>query len=149
MLKHLSILALAIMVACIDCIKNDAAINVTTPEKYKTAPIDQDYSQIQDPKDRWDAYALKNYMIVQRLSCFCPPRGPFKVFVVDNELKEVLDIETEKYYSKEFARNNRILSVEDLFNLANSINTDSVAHFLIEYDSKYGFPNLISIDYEV
>ena len=92
MLKHLGIFAFLIIVAFIGCIKNDAAINVTIPEKYKTAPIDEDYSHIQDPEERWNAYGLTDYVVVEGLRSFSLPGGLFKVFVVNSEIKEIFII---------------------------------------------------------
>lgn len=148
MQRNLCIFFLIFIATLLNCIRNDSAINVPIAEKYIISPIKEDYSHIKDPQDRWAAYGLEDYMIIQQLGCFCPHRGPFKVYVVNNQMKEVFDIESEKYYSKEFANNNRIRSVEKLFTLANSINADSVAYFQIEYDAKYGFPKLISIDFD-
>ena len=40
----------------------------------------------------------------------------------------------------------RYKTVDQLFELANSLNPDNLASLEIQYDSRYGYPKLISVD---
>jgi hypothetical protein len=94
---------------------------------------------------RWKAYNLKNYVIEQRFSCFCADVGEvYKVYVWDDTIVDVMRKSDGKSVIGESLR--RFMTVDDLFEMVRSINPDSVAEFIAEYDKRFGFPKFIYID---
>ena len=111
----------------------------------KDSGVETDYSNIVDTYTRWQTYKLKNYSLEQSLSCYCVNGGvPMKIVVSENRVAEVLKLsdgiplplDQWSWYK----------SVDELFEIANSVNRDSVAYFHIEYDVKYGYPTILYVD---
>jgi hypothetical protein len=115
-----------------------------TDVKYLTGPIVENYSNINNPSARWQAYGLKNYVLEQRRDCFCPPDGVCQVYVRDNAIVDVIRESDGKSIFAEAPQ--RYKTVDELFTLANSFNPDSVASLVIQYDARFGYPTLISVD---
>lgn len=119
---------------------------VNEVDKYITAPLEEDYTLVAIPEERWSKYGINDYVITQQLGCFCPARGPFKIFVVNNKIVDVLDISADTLLSKNGYPFTSLKTVIDLFDLTYEIDPDSVADIRIEYNSRFGFPKLISVD---
>jgi Family of unknown function (DUF6174) len=112
---------------------------------YLTRPITENHSSVADPYTRWKSYNLKNYMIEQRISCFCPDvQEIFKIYVWDKKIIDVIKKSDGKSIFNQSLM--RFKTVDDLFQLVSSINPDNVAAFTVEYDQRFGFPKLIYID---
>ena len=115
---------------------------------YRTQPILEDHSNIADPGARWQAYNLTSYVIEQQSSCFCPFGGDVcRVYVRNNKVVDVVKKSDGKSILEQTPQ--RYKTLDELFTLASSINPDSVASLVIQYDQRFGFPNLISVDYSV
>ncbi|MGD0589702.1 MAG: DUF6174 domain-containing protein [Bacteroidota bacterium] len=115
-----------------------------TDVKYLTGQIVENYSNINNPSARWQAYGLKNYVLEQRRDCFCPPDGACQVYVRENAIVDVVRESDGKSIFAEAPQ--RYKTVDELFTLANSFNSDSVASLMIQYDARFGYPTLISVD---
>ena len=107
---------------------------------------EDDHSNIADPLSRWRAYNVKGYSLNQTLLCGeCIDGGlPMRIVVRDNHIVDVSDVST----GSSIPKNHWLFfkTVDELFEIARNINPDSVAHFTIEYDRKYGFPSRLYID---
>ena len=120
----------------------DAGIGV----RYFTEPIKEDHGNITDPRARWQAYNLTSYVIDQQSSCFCPYGGDVcKVYVQDNKVIDVITLSDGQSIFAQAPR--RYKTVDELFALVSSINPDSVASLIVQYDTRFGFPAFISVDY--
>ncbi|MGA3287900.1 MAG: DUF6174 domain-containing protein [Bacteroidota bacterium] len=117
-----------------------------TEVKYLTQSISEDHSNITDPNTRWQAYNLRSYVIEQQSSCFCPYGGDVcRVYVRDNKVIDVIKKSDGKSIFAQVPQ--RYKTVDELFVLASSVNPDSVASLVIQYDERFGFPKLMSVDY--
>ena len=130
------ILCTAFLVTCKD---------MGTGTQYPTQGISEDHSDIADPYARWQAYHLTSYVIDEQHSCFCAYGGEVcRVCVRDNK---VIDVIKKSDGTSIFAQMPQTFkTVDELFALASSINPDSVASVVIQYDARFGFPKLISVN---
>jgi hypothetical protein len=105
-----------------------------------------DKTSIANPQERWKAYAIHDYTITQSLNCFCFNGGvDVKVEVRNDSVIRVRNAMTDSVFSKETFQ--RYKSVNDLFTFMGTIDTTKVAQYIFEYDSTYGFPKNIYVDY--
>ncbi len=126
---------LLIMSFCVSC--SDECI------LEQTMPIVDDFSNISDPRDRWEAYDLDNYVIEQYyFEISLNPEYTYNVIVKNGEISEVVKTEGCKSRSGGYFQ-----TVEELFATIEAVNPDSVAEFSVQYDPVYGYPTYIFIDY--
>lgn len=137
---------MALTLLLMNCQKDREILYSDETDKYITAPIEADFSYIADPEARWKAYDIKNYVITQRRDCFCPYRGPFKLFVINNEIQDALDVAADTLLSDEMIKNIALLTIDELFELTRQLSGDSLAFLEIKYDERFGYPALIRVD---
>ncbi len=112
---------------------------------YPPGSITEDHSNIADPYLRWQAYGLTTYVIEQQSECFCALGGEkCKVYVRDNVIVDVITESDGQSVPAQVAQ--RYKTVEELFALARSLNPDSVASLVIQFDERFGFPTIIAVD---
>ena len=100
----------------------------------------------------WQSHQIEDYSWNERISCFCA--GPLErdIFVV-NLIKEKVDFD-ETGYDPEYLEElrefvfNSAKTIDDAFDLVEVLLSREVAQLEIQYDEVYGFPTLISVDYE-
>lgn len=120
-------------------------VGTIAPPGFVTQPINEDYSSIPDPVERWQAYHLTNYVYDQQNSCFCPYGGEVcRVVVRGNKVVDA--IKKSDGQSVPPAALQRYKTVDELFLLVRSLDPDSVASLTIKYDARFGYPSLISVD---
>lgn len=97
---------------------------------------------------QWQAFNIDNYEFEQRVVCFCaPPAGRFhKITVESGAIVEIIDLAEERSLPSE--NFSFFKTISHLLEFVESINPDSVAIFNIEYDSNFGFPSSIYVDYD-
>lgn len=143
--KIILILLLSVIVSC-----NDSGLN------YVLSDIEQDFSHIENPKERWEAYKLKDYYIEQSWACECIAYGTVKSYIVSDEVVEVKlgDIKKSKRddlartYSTQDYKNAKeaSMTVDQAFKLIEE--HKETAHFIrVNYHPKYGYPTELYIDY--
>ena len=109
---------------------------------------DKDFSSIENPRERWEAYGITDYVINERISCFCGGVLQWDLVVKNNIKSEVFFVQTISNQTEaEIIENAR--TINDVFDFIQTIEKISVADFVVEYDTKYGFPTLVSIDYDL
>ncbi len=107
--------------------------------------VEPNFSSIPDPYLRWRAYNISNYSIEQHHICFCSNRGLFaKITVQNNTITNVINRDTGVPLPPEEWQ--RYKTIDGLFEIIHSINRDSVAAFMVEYDGKYGYPKSFYVD---
>ena len=138
------IILISVILILVACSESDKNLIVTSP-------IEEDFSSIIDPKERWEAYDLTNYYIDQNWSCECLPPYYCKSFITNNNVAFVnFNISNESYFgrSKDEVYNyamNAAMTVNEAFNIIDFYKP--TAHRInVEYDSKFGFPTKIYID---
>ncbi|KAA3618674.1 MAG: hypothetical protein DWQ05_06850 [Calditrichaeota bacterium] len=119
-------------------------------DKNPTGPqftaISEDHSTIADPLERWQAYGLEDYVIEQQVSCFCIFGGrEFQVYVAGNKISKIIEIESGSPIDSTLWGFYK--TIDELFEIIESIEGDSVYNSQVEYDARFGFPSLISLDY--
>lgn len=125
----------------------------TEDSSFTTAPIEEDYSYIVDPQERWKAYHLENYSIDQAWYCFCPTPNQCTSFIINDS---ILDVDYEPYKDSDGTRNLKEIydyvlymakTVDEVFDLIDRYRT--VAFKMeVEYDARFGFPTMFSVDYD-
>ncbi len=100
----------------------------------------------------WESSQVKNYSWNERLSCFCGGILERDIFVV-NDVKDRVEyddsnvppqVDRDELYASIF---NQSKTVDEAFDFIESLLGQDVASLSIEYDTVYGFPTIISIDY--
>ncbi len=100
----------------------------------------------------WESSQVKNYSWNERLSCFCGGILERDIFVV-NDVKDRVEyddsnvppqVDRDELYVSIF---NQSKTVDEAFDFIESLLGQDVASLSIEYDTVYGFPTIISIDY--
>ena len=97
---------------------------------------------------QWQVLNIENYEFEQSVICFCaPPAGRFhKITVEFGTIVEITDLEDGRSLPSE--NFDFFKTISQLLEFVESINPDSVAVFNIEYDSNFGFPSSIYVDYD-
>lgn len=128
----------------ISCNKNDES-------GFIISPIDEDYSNIADPKQRWEAYKLKDYYIEQRWACECMPPNFCNSYIINNSVVDIkYEISKRSYHGRtEEEIYNQTKStaktIDEAFNLIDKYK-GSAYKTEVEYDPKFGYPAKILID---
>ncbi len=143
MKKTLSLaFAIILFVSC-----NDAS----SLDSFITSPIDDDFSSIAEPRERWEAYKLSDYKINQSWACECFPPTGCDAFIINNSIADVdYKLSKESYYgrSEEEIYNytkRMAFTIDEAFDIIEKYKTS--AHRIdVEYDSRYGYPAKIFID---
>ena len=115
---------------------------------YDLSEVKEDFSSIEDPRARWDAYKLNDYYVEQSWACECLPPYGGESYIVDGKVKsyEFYDLPEGEYSEeqKEWGRT-RLMTIDEAFDLIESY--EGKAHSVqIEYDTKFGYPTKINID---
>lgn len=104
-----------------------------------------DHSGIPDPEQRWEAYAVEDYSILQRHICYCADRA--NVFLITVQSGKIVSI-VNQTDSSAFPANRwgECKTIPDLFTLIRSIDTATVNVLQVEYDPRYGYPTYLWVD---
>ncbi|MGN8224798.1 DUF6174 domain-containing protein [Gracilimonas sp. BCB1] len=108
-----------------------------------TVSIDEDFSEIQDPRERWQAYQLSDYQIVQQRICECLGLEYTTLIIADSVQKISYDSKRTDEYD-EFALRNAI-TIDQAFDLIEEYG-DIAASISVKYHPKFGYPERLFID---
>ena len=128
------------------CQKDLSPLLIHPEDKYITQPITEDFSYIADPLQRWQAYGLTDYAFEQAYACFCLVRRYFKIYVVRGAISDVYDFAENRFLTETEIRNSRFRTVEQLFSLVDSLSANQSVYLSVEYDSRFGYPDVIFVD---
>lgn len=97
--------------------------------------------RLSDARDQWADAAIEDYSMTLSRSCFCGPDhlGPFQVEVENG----VVVFATR---DGEAVPLDRVLTVEDLFDLLEEAYDTDAERVDVEYDAAFGFPTSLYID---
>ncbi len=127
------------------CEKN--SVGVIAGGTYSVRQPDGDFSHIADPRKRWQAYQLRDYVILQKRVCFCLDADKSRYIVVRNgEVIDVLDVDSGESLPK--YQWDWYDTIEELFDLADRIDSSDVAFAEIKYDPRFGYPVSINVDWQ-
>jgi len=133
MLSKISMLLLIIS-ALISCSSNDDVV----------------ITELGKNRQLWISSQIENYSMNERISCFCAGLLEWDVFVENGEKVSVEFDETNlppDQTSQDVLDNAR--TIEDAFALIEGLTTQNVASLVVEYNETYGFPTLISVDFDL
>lgn len=108
---------------------------------YEAIPIDEDFSSIVDPRARWKAYNLRDYVIEQEPLCFCGAVGNHQVVVRDNKVISVV-----KLQDKSSERVGYFRTVDEIFDWLDAAKLQNPAVLEVEYHHRFGYPTRIYYD---
>jgi hypothetical protein len=109
--------------------------------------IEEDFSSIENPKERWEAYNLEDYYIEQKWACECSQPYGAEIFVKENK---VLDVNFSNHTLEGRQTNfdgafSRITTINEAFQLIDEYQSRADSIF-VEYSPKYGYPTRLIID---
>lgn len=115
--------------------------------KNTASPLDEDFSHISDPHERWQAYKLSSYSIEQRRVCFCAHPHGFVQLAIENG-KIVKGVENENSNNVPENQLRAYQTVEELFDWIEQemARNPAPATLDVEYHPKYGFPTSMTYD---
>ena len=104
-----------------------------------------DHRGISDPEQRWNAYVMADYSILQSRTCFCVDGGKkFLITVRSGRIAGIVDPADGSVLAQD--RWGAFMTIPDLFALVRSIDTTKVASLLVSYDARYGYPVRVFVD---
>jgi len=103
-------------------------------------------STTSDHKALWASHATPTYIVEQARSCFCPgPYGFIRLTVVGNKIVE--GVESESNYPLTTDELKRYKTIDELFEFIDKIEKHQPEIFQVEYDSIFGYPRNIYVDW--
>ena len=125
--------------------KDAATPQASTSFELKTTNISNSYTA---NLAKWQSQNLKTYDFVFQRTCFCPRENtrPALVSVQNSQKENIRWIET--YQEVEADKRAIFLDIDELFALIKSAMDQKAKTINVEYDSTYGFPTNIYIDYD-
>ena len=137
MRRELSLMStLLLVITSLSC--NDVG---TQPDQAWSA----DHSAIADPTQRWQAYGVQDYSLLQIRTCSCDNGGKgFLVTVRGGSIASVVDPSDGGVVGQQ--KWGEFKTVTDLFELIKSIDTTRVASLTVSYDARYGYPRKVLVD---
>ncbi len=103
-------------------------------------PIQENFSSITDPRARWEAYRLHDYVFEQQRICFCAPPPDHEVVVTNNQVTLVVGP------SGEVLRTDIGMTVDQIFAWIDSLRQQKVDQLEVEYHARYGYPTRLALD---
>ncbi len=97
----------------------------------------------------WESNQIENYSWTETLSCECG--GPLlRTIIVVNNIKDTVVFDEsllfEGYtYEDVFKASN---TIQESFDFIESLSNQNVASLFVQYDEIYGFPTIISVNYD-
>jgi len=110
--------------------------------------VGQSTDSIYDDSTLWDKFGSDTYVIDQEVMCFSPwaLNGQVRLWVQDNEIIHVVRLSDGQELDE--PRTGLYRTIDELFNLAISAENHADI-YNIAYDSLYGYPHHISIDWNL
>lgn len=128
-------IVITIMLLFYSCSPNDGIM---------TSAIEEDFSAIENPRERWEAYQLSDYQIKQRRSCECLPPFEWTANILNNSVESIkYEGDQSEEYDERGLKN--AITVERAFNLLEQYE-DEAHSITVDYHPKYGYPTKLIID---
>ncbi|MCI0690915.1 DUF6174 domain-containing protein [candidate division KSB1 bacterium] len=108
---------------------------------YEAFPISEDFSSIADPRARWKAYNLRDYIIEQEPLCFCGLSGKHQVVVRENKVVSAANLQTKSSVPVDYFR-----TIDEIFDWLDVAKLQNPAVLEVEYHPRFGYPTKIRYD---
>jgi hypothetical protein len=111
-------------------------------DQFMTFPILANYGSIANPRERWEAYHLTNYVIQQVSTGAWVPSDTVQIYVVDSRKALVVRSSEQDTMPTRYPF---YRTVEDLFAMADGVRDHLLPgdSLIVEYDPRFGFPSKI------
>lgn len=105
-------------------------------------------TELEKAKVKWQSFGYENYRITERYSCFCGGLLEWETVVLEN-VKDTVYFDPDRLSPNQTYQDvlENARTIADAFRFIEDFDVNSVDFFKVEYDEKYGFPAVISIDY--
>ena len=129
---------------------------VCASENTVVGVVDEDFSHIEDPLERWRVYDIQNYDIHQVWGCFCSPPHEWTAVirngkVVDVIVKPIDGTDPDEMHARAFEL---AWTVEEAFEQIRSMpggwgqgNGPGPADLQVTYHPRFGYPESVYIDW--
>ncbi|MTI86417.1 MAG: hypothetical protein FH748_00455 [Balneolaceae bacterium] len=118
---------------------SDSGLNLNVSE------IEQDFSHIEDPRERWEAYQLEDYYIEQTWVCECQPPSGADTYILQGKILQYIFHEDPSSGRDKEYRATKIMTVDEAFDLIESYQGNAYS-VEIKYHPRFGYPTEINID---
>ena len=107
-------------------------------------PIQEDHSAISEPRSRWQAYGLQNYVFTQNRVCYCAPPHTVDIVVQNGRVARVTSDAGEPV-----ANYHPAMTLTQMFAWIDTLQQHKPARLEVEYDARFGFPARLQLDKSV
>ncbi|XWN38757.1 MAG: DUF6174 domain-containing protein [Balneola sp.] len=109
--------------------------------------IEDDFSSIENPRERWNAYELEDYYIEQKWSCECLQPYGAEILISKNKVVDV-NFDNHRIEGKQTNYDSarlRVKTVDEVFDLIDEyeLTADSIS---VDYSPRYGYPTNLFIN---
>ncbi|NES82144.1 MAG: hypothetical protein F6K10_12490 [Moorea sp. SIO2B7] len=104
-------------------------------------------AELEKNRRKWHSHKIKSYQYLSTMMCFCAPPAniTIKVLVRKNVVTSVTNAETNQPISNPNLESYK--SIDELFEVIEKAVKKGAAQILVDYDSQFGYPSRINIDY--
>jgi len=118
----------------------------TRLDNYQIAPVDYDSLSIGiNAQETWKQNNITNYVYTIKNKCFCDIAKRARVFVFDDKVLKVQDLDTKKTYTDN-EQLQKYKTINQFFETINDTLQKHVDKIYIDHDRYLGFPSKIFID---
>ncbi len=105
-------------------------------------------TELTENRQLWESTQVTTYFWTENISCFCGGVLERRLLVIGDN-KNSVEFDESLLSPGQTAEDilNDTNSVQEAFALIESIMNQNPASLIVEYDSQYGFPTLISVDF--
>lgn len=108
-----------------------------------------DLRELERARDKWENLGIKDYIIKERISCFCAGIFEWELYV-ENEQKVKVTYKEPDYGTNQTYEDilENAKTIDDVFDFIESIDDENLDAFEVTYHKEYGYPISIYIDHK-
>ena len=150
MLKHIVSLTTVILLSYV-IISCSSPTDIEKPDSFVTSSIEEDYSSINNPLERWKAYNLVDYSIDAGWGVESYIPNIYTTYVINNKVKEIkYEISKDEYYGRTKEEIDNFIklhakTIDEVFFII-ELNKNKAQRINVEYDARFGYPTKVYID---
>jgi hypothetical protein len=115
---------------------------------YSCTDDENQVSELNENRRLWESNQIVSYSINEETSCFCGGVLDWELTVEDSIKTEVdfdeLQLSVDETYDTILER---ARTINEIFDFLKNLENQNIESIVVEYHTTYGFPTLISIDY--
>lgn len=110
-----------------------------------TTTINKNQQELDKHKNLWSTSKITNYQYSYKRFCFCPQKEDIVVVVKEGVIYNAYYTPSDIYLDSEELKN--LTSIDEYFDFIQDIINKKVFSLSVDYNSTFGYPMTISIDY--